>query len=208
MDKHPHYDKLTQTSELITRAQEQITALLGDDNDLIPIHNFLHEAMMKQVRYLNGIIGENIAGTHEPAKLGPVTHFMGKEIKRTGVVSKDDTTPSTTEKDIFLRERDAFYDSLLTLSNEQIFTKLRMPGGEAIVRSTAKKAGISGWKEKIVDVVFLTALRAAIQEEKGANDAFTEADKKLSVVNPAPAIAKKVAPIKNTPVTDIEGLLK
>ncbi len=131
-----------------------------------------------EVNFINSITGIQTAPVTS-AEAGPLTHIMGEEIKRHKPVVAEDLEPTNMEKDKFIADRDNLYSQFLTLKNEQIYTKAKMPMGDSVIRAVAKKAGVENYADAKINDIFLSAIRKGIQAEKDLQKSLTDAEQKV-----------------------------
>ena len=117
-----------------------------------------------EMNVINAQIGAgiNING-HQPSE--PLTHIMGEPIERRAPVTTETLQPTNMERDNFIADRDNLYGQFLELKNNQIYTKSKMPGGDAVVRACAKKAGVENYADAKMGEKFIQSVRVAIQSE-------------------------------------------
>lgn len=193
-----HKLNLEKARALITSTSDEVNKLLSHD-ELISAKGYIGERFNQQVNFLNGMVGSAPVGEVETPAFGPVVSFFGKKIERKEAIAPDDTIPSLSEQELFLKERDEFYDSFPDLTDQDIFNKIQLPGGEPIVRSCAKKAGVRNFKTAAIDVLFIGKIRSKVEEEQKAAAALAEAANKIAtdtsttapVVTPAPALTEE-----------------
>ena len=167
--------------ELINTAQALQTAM--DVANKIPdlyaaVKMRVANRLRNEINFINSLTGQ-APGVDTSSDLPPLTHIMGEEIKRHEPVTADALQPTNMERDKFIRERDDLYSQFLDLKSEQIYAKTKQPGGEAIVRAIAKKAGITNYADAKMGQSFIETIRKAIQKEKDLVVSLHEAEDKL-----------------------------
>ena len=70
-----------------------------------------------------------------------------EEAWRKPPVALEQINPKEEEIERFLAERDELYDQFLSLNDGQLLEKTKIPNGELLIRSVAKKSGIQDFRE-------------------------------------------------------------
>ena len=130
--------------------------------DLSAIKIRVTNALRQQQNFINALIGTTMT-THGKEDSGPLTHIMGIPIEYRQPVTKEQLQPTNAERDKFLADRDNLYNQFLELKNEKIFSYWKQPGGDAVVRAVAKKAGIENYADAKVNDIFVNNIRKAIK---------------------------------------------
>jgi len=190
---HQYQKELEQARNIISEASDTVNKLLAADA-LFSIRTNLNEKYNQQVNFINGLLGNVVTiGSTVSAlpTLGPVTNFLGEAVNREKPVTVDAITVGPTEKEIFLQKRDAFYDTIPSLTNADVLKQLKLPSGDLIIRSCAKRAGITNFADASLNTKFIDALRKKIVAEQESEKAIQEADElvkaQMSATPPAPA---------------------
>lgn len=136
----------------------------------------------KSANLLRGLSGTtDFTEVNSAAAFGPVTKFMGQEINRALPISKDDLTPKEMEKIVFLAARNTLYEAFPELDNDSILMRLKQPQGEAVIRSTAKKAGLFNYKDAEINVLYLDEIRERIVAKNSIEETVERVQKKSTV---------------------------
>lgn len=128
--------------------------------------------------FINGLLGGAMA-THEQAEAPPITSILGVAVNRPQPVTPAMLQPDQMEKDKFLQDRDNLYDQFLRLKNDSLYSKMRQPNGEAVIRAVAKKAGIENYADAKLNDLFFNKIREAMKAENDLAQSLAEADKKV-----------------------------
>lgn len=169
---HPNKKELSalsQSLQIVLEEAEQLPAEMG------AIRVRVTTRLRQEINFINSIAG--IAASPTVAAVSPeLTHIMGEEIIRHKPVDAVDLQPTSQEKEKFLTERDNLYSQFLKLKNDQIYSKAKQPGGPAVIRAVAKKAGIENYANAKINDVFIGAIRKKIQAEVDTAEALRDAD--------------------------------
>jgi hypothetical protein len=155
----------------ILKAPEHQVFAIRADSDLKRLQAFLQNATGTVVFEGQADNIQNLINA-----FGPVTTFMGHEIDRPQPVNFDNIDPSEADRQAFLAKRDALYDRITEMSDEQLQAYLLEPKSETVLRSVAKKAGLYNFREDEINAEFFANIRVAIVGQKERERHTAEAE--------------------------------
>lgn len=144
----------------------------------------LTTSMKRDQMFIHSLLGyAKSVDESEKVHLQPLTHILGQPIEFTHKpVGKADTTPTDFEKQKFIKEVNDYYANFLGLTDEKLFNKSTLPGGEMIIRAVAKKAGYEEFEDGEIDVEYIAAVRLCIEQKAAEKKALKEAEKKTQAL--------------------------
>lgn len=159
--------KLQECRQYADTLPPQMAAIkLRVQNAVLPLQNMI-----------NAMIGAGME-THGKGELPQLEEMFGEKINRPQPITREQLQPDSEEKRKFLEDRDNLFGSFMTLGSDKIFNKLKQPGGEAVIRAVAKKAGYGDYAEAPIDVLYVDAVKKLMQDKATIDNKLKEAEKK------------------------------
>lgn len=182
--EHQYEKEIKAALETYIAANNKVKKLLSA-GDLATAYTYLESRTTQQVNLLNGLLGVAHGG-YTPAEataLKPLTHFFGEELEIKKPISKTDIIPNANEKEVFMKQRDELYAEIPNLTDVEILSKVGIPGWEPLIRSCAKKAGVTDFRTAKIDVVLLDRIREGIAKEATSEGELKKAETQLKQLN-------------------------
>lgn len=153
---HTYEKELTEVSDRLQELIGYIDSTIPSDLTAVKLR--VKSAMQKEQGFIHGLLGY---GRTQAASVGlpPITHVMGEKIEFRQPVEVADVTPTDPEKEQFLSEVNDLYVQLPNLTNEQVGTKSKLPGGAIIVRAVAKKVGLPDYSTAKLNFAYFDKIR-------------------------------------------------
>lgn len=113
-------------------------------------------------RFVNMFKNPGTASGHDPRK--PMTHIDGVIIGQP--VTKVDTEPTESEKEIFLKSVKELHGKFLSESIDDLLKLAEVKRSEVAFRAVAKKAGLKEFADALIDKSFIEAVKKLIEAKK------------------------------------------
>ena len=125
--------------------------------------NSLFQRIISRLVFMGGILEPENA--EKKTKLGPITRFMGKEIKQDKVTAAD-LDPNEAVKKQYLQKVDKLYEQISFIQPSIILNSYTIDEDILVLRGVAKRAGIENYKDRELNIQFVEEIVAAIKAKK------------------------------------------
>lgn len=225
-----HQDNILELMRMLQQQQDFVNSV--KDPTFGYIRNRLNQHVSQDLAWLAMITGNPTISansgrestTDNPLLNTTVVHkIMGKEVggSRRPVTSAM-LTPSKDDTARFVAQVNDLYAGFLALKDRDIISIVGKPGGIALIRGVAKKAGLADWEARDsseIDVAFFADIRSGIRQNNISSELNASIDAELQHVDavedtddeeqeaviPKKAASKKSATPKKTAATKKEA---
>ncbi|MFB6453728.1 hypothetical protein ACE38W_00530 [Chitinophaga sp. Hz27] len=157
----------------LQHAKEEATQYLSDTPEYSS-HRFIIDGRMTTlINMLSTSTGTTpVSSTKNVADLfPPITNFFGDEIALPTVIVPEDLTPKELEGERFVSAVNKLYAEFTTITPEGILNSYVLPEHQLILRGVAKKAGLSDYEEREINLSFVEEIgQSIIAKEKAVKD--------------------------------------
>ncbi|SHK93117.1 hypothetical protein SAMN05444266_101626 [Chitinophaga jiangningensis] len=153
-------NELNLAVDILVKAKEDVVALIADDHkaySLVVIGGM--DAIINRLKYPSKRLSQQAL-----YKFEPITNFMGDEISRPELLTKEDLSPDEARKAEFIRKVDMLLAQFTTMDPAGILSAYTMPEDQLVVRGVAKRAGIDDYRDRPVDLRFIEDIAGALEE--------------------------------------------
>jgi hypothetical protein len=165
-----------QAAEIIQQAKDDVLLTLqGHEHEGIIIT--VTSALTRLINQLNFLSGANPV-THAAMEFPPITNFFGDEIVRPATITKEDITPTLTEKEIFLNKVAALQSTIRERQPETLITDFS--NEPLVLRKVAKNAGLQDYEDGIINIDFIERIKEGLTNNELIEAKEKEINEKLA----------------------------
>lgn len=167
--------------QLLTKWADSLEALRAEmakeaNGETVYIATKIGHGLTRERNFALALMGKSsngAASTHDIHQ--PVATVMGQPVIHRQPVKIEDTTPTNIERENYLRDVEETLTNFDNLTDDQIFSKCKLPGGEIVIRGIAKKLELPHYSSGEINTLFVKAIRDKIahnaEQEKKLKDA-------------------------------------
>jgi hypothetical protein len=153
-------EKVIKFSQALTSLIELAPEYLSE----FPHLQLMAESNLKRIASQIAFVGGGeILNTHTPAKLEPITEFMGEPINAPQPVKEVELTAQELELKLFREKVDRLQGSIFTLTDDSILESYKNEPN--VIRGVAKRAGVENYKDVTINGDLLNTIREQLKAQ-------------------------------------------
>lgn len=181
-----HKEAVKEASELLSGTVQGLSEMLQHP-ELQGLKRRLISQINKAKAHLQGAAGiytpnANMQEVNEIISgFQPLESVGGEPLARVMPVNADDLDVKQEAKDRFILKRDDLFLRFPELGANHIFSLMKEPDGTILIRSVAKMAGLPDFREREIDVEFISEVQKLITGQLEVSEAMKQAEGEAAI---------------------------
>lgn len=173
--------------QLLTKWADKLEALRLEikseaQTETVYIANKIGHGLTRERNFALALMGLSAGSastsTHDINK--PVSTVNGKPVAHRQPVKAEDTKPTDIERDNYLRDVEETLKGFADLTDEQVFSKCKLPGGEIVIRGVAKRLELPHYSSGEINTLYVKAIRDKIAYLVEQDAKLKDAERKIA----------------------------